>query len=145
MRLLSLHLDRYGRFTDRRLEFPRDAALTLVYGPNEAGKSTALAALCDFLFGFPHLAAYDFLHDKRQLRVGGTLLRSDGSEITARRRRGRENTLLDLDERSLPEAVLASCLGGGTDREQFMRVFAVDQERLRAGGEAMLAADGAVV
>ena len=63
MRVVSLHLDRYGRFTDCRLEFPRNADLCLVYGLNEAGKSTALSGLCDFLFGFPHNAAYDFLHE----------------------------------------------------------------------------------
>jgi uncharacterized protein YhaN len=143
VRVVSLHLDRYGRFTDCKLEFPRNADLCLVYGPNEAGKSTALSGLCDFLFGFPHHAEYDFLHEKKLLRVGGTLLRSDGGEIMARRRRGRENTLLGLDERPLPESVLAPYLGG-VGRDQFMRVFGVDQVRLQAGGEAMLAADGAV-
>src|SRR4051794_33737799 len=143
VRVASLHLDRYGRFTDRRLEFPRDADLSLVYGRNEAGKSTALSGLCDFLFGFPHNAAYDFLHDKKLLRIGGTLRRSDGSAITARRRRGRENTLLDPSERPLPQGALASYLGGA-DRDQFTRVFGVDQERLREGGEAMLGSNGAV-
>src|SRR5690349_17040869 len=112
MRLTRLHLDRYGRFTDRLLELPSNVPLCLVYGPNEAGKSTALAALCDLLFGFPHNAAYDFLHERRLLRVGGTLRRSDGEEIAVRRRRGRENTLLDPEERPVPDGALAPYLGG---------------------------------
>src|SRR5690349_337687 len=143
MRLTSLYLDRYGHFTDRQLEFPPGKAVCLVYGPNEAGKSTALTALCDLLFGFPHNAAYDFLHDRRLLRVGGTLRRSGGEEITVRRRRGRENTLLGAEERPIPDGALAPFLGG-IDRDHYTRVFGIDQNRLRAGGEAMLAADGAV-
>ncbi len=52
MRLLSLSLERYGAFTDRVLEFRPDARLHVVLGANEAGKSTALSAVTDLLFGF---------------------------------------------------------------------------------------------
>ena len=43
MRFLALDLERYGPFTQRSLTFREGARLHLVYGPNEAGKSTALA------------------------------------------------------------------------------------------------------
>ena len=52
MRLIRLALERYGAFTDRTVEFRPDARLHVVLGANEAGKSTALAAVTDLLFGF---------------------------------------------------------------------------------------------
>ena len=53
MRVAELFLERYGRFADYRMSFPKaDRDFHLVYGPNEAGKTTTLAALSDLLFGF---------------------------------------------------------------------------------------------
>ncbi|MFD2844876.1 AAA family ATPase, partial [Paracoccus cavernae] len=34
----------------------------MIYGPNEAGKSTLFSAWLDFLFGIPARTPYDFLH-----------------------------------------------------------------------------------
>ena len=54
MRVRRLDLLRYGHFTDRSFELPAgDVDLHIVFGPNEAGKSTALAAIEDLLFGVP--------------------------------------------------------------------------------------------
>ena len=64
MRIRRLDLLRYGHLADRVLEFPDGAALHVVYGVNEAGKSTALAAIADALFGFGHRTDYDFLDRK---------------------------------------------------------------------------------
>jgi len=47
----ALCLGTYGEFTDLRLDFGEH--LTVVYGTNEAGKSTAHDALADFLWGIP--------------------------------------------------------------------------------------------
>ena len=66
MRLIRLDLTRYGKFTDHSLAFgdrPSGSPdLHVVYGPNEAGKSTALSALLDLLFGIEPRSRYDFLH-----------------------------------------------------------------------------------
>lgn len=55
MRLKRLDLTRYGNFTGRSIDFGEKPQgqpdLHIVYGPNEAGKSTALAAFLDLLFG----------------------------------------------------------------------------------------------
>lgn len=50
-RILSLGLDTYGIFDGRNL--PLGAGLTVVAGANETGKSTALRALADLLWGLP--------------------------------------------------------------------------------------------
>lgn len=150
MRLSELHLDRYGAFTGTRLVFPPDRPLVVVHGANEAGKSTALAALVDALFGIEARSRFDFLHDYAAMRVGATLSAADGATLAFRRRKGNRATLLDPEERPLPDDALARFLGR-VDRALFLDAFALDQERLRAGatrlaegrgalGEALLAA-----
>lgn len=82
MRFERLHFLRYGNLTDVTFRFRPDARLHLVYGPNEAGKSSALAAVSDLLFGFSgkrktadgeYVNRYDFLHSGPSLRVAATL------------------------------------------------------------------------
>jgi DNA repair exonuclease SbcCD ATPase subunit len=51
VRLRSLHVDGFGKLVDCAIEF--DPRFNLVYGPNEAGKSTLTAAILATLYGFP--------------------------------------------------------------------------------------------
>ena len=52
MRLNTLHLDGFGHFHQHAIgEF--EGPITVLYGPNEAGKSTLLAFIRAILFGFP--------------------------------------------------------------------------------------------
>ena len=53
MRLTELSLEKYGGCASRELAIPETAGLTVVYGANEAGKSTCLEAISDFLFSIP--------------------------------------------------------------------------------------------
>ncbi|MGH2340665.1 AAA family ATPase [Segnochrobactraceae bacterium EtOH-i3] len=144
MRLLTLDLERYGAFTDRRLTFRQDARLHLVFGRNEAGKSSALSAVGDLLFGFGHRTSYDFRHDMRSLRIGAEIAARDGRRLAFRRRKGTKNTLLSADSETatLPEDALAPFLGG-IDRDIFEHAFGLSTEALRRGGEDMLSAEGA--
>ena len=52
MRLATLRLTAFGPFTDRDLELG-ESDFQLIYGLNEAGKSTALRALSGLFFGIP--------------------------------------------------------------------------------------------
>ncbi len=52
MRLEEFHLDGFGRFHQQAIG-PLHAPITVIYGPNEAGKSTLLAFVRAVLFGFP--------------------------------------------------------------------------------------------
>ena len=143
MRIERLDLFRYGSFTDRSLLFREGARLHLVYGPNEAGKSTALAAIADLLFGFPHAKEWDFLHEARALRLGATLVNRKGERISLRRRRGNKNTLLADDEGESPlrdDALLPFL--GNLGRDVFLSSFGLNSERLQEGARALLAEDG---
>jgi uncharacterized protein YhaN len=50
VKLLQIRIDGFGKLVDRSLAF--DPHFNVVYGPNEAGKSTLSAALLASLFGF---------------------------------------------------------------------------------------------
>jgi len=141
MRFETLVFERYGAFTDRVLELREGAHLHVVLGANEAGKTSALNAIGDLLFGFPKIANYDFLHEKTTLRVGARLRFADGSTLYARRRRGNKNTLLDADDKPLADDLLAGVLGSVT-REVFASEFGLTAEALRKGGENLLRAGG---
>ena len=82
MKLLRLNLKAVGPFSSAVLDLSAGQhGLHLIYGPNEAGKTSALRAISHLLFGFPHLSADNFVHPNEQLRVGATLRHSDGGEL----------------------------------------------------------------
>ena len=71
MRFRRLYLKAVGPFTDVELDFSAgERGMHIVHGPNEAGKSSALSALSDLLFGFEKETSNDFIHNYRELRVG---------------------------------------------------------------------------
>jgi len=141
MRICRLDLLRYGRFTDVSLELPsHDPDFHVLFGPNEAGKSTALAAIEDLLFGIPHNSPLNFLHDYSSMRLGA-ILQNNREELEVRRRKGNKDTLLTPEEIPIPagEAALAPFLAGA-DRSFLARMFSLDHARLRQGGREILEA-----
>lgn len=140
MRLVSLKLERYGCFTDKELVFRPGASLHLVFGENEAGKSTSLSAITDLLFGIEPRTAYDYQHPG-QLSLGGTIVTDGGQEFAFKRRKGTKNTLLDINGRPIAEDSLDSYLHGLT-RSAFSSAFGMDPESLRAGASEMLKSGG---
>jgi chromosome segregation protein len=141
MRLLRLELDRYGPFTGRALGFRPTARLHVVHGPNEAGKSSALAAITDLFFGIERSTDYDFLHEGKDMRIGAEIIGRDQSRLAFRRRKGLKNTLLGPDDSPIADDALLPYLGGLT-RDVFSRAFGLNARTLRDGAEDMLRSDG---
>ncbi len=138
MKLLNLHLLAYGPFTDQVLNLsPGNQGLHLIFGPNEAGKSSALRALRALLYGVPERTQDDFRHSRTELRVGGRLRGADGEELHCYRRKGRKNTLLDAEGGPIAEERLQRLLGG-VDEPLFERLFGIDHQALINGGQALL-------
>ena len=82
MRLKRLDLRAFGPFTDRTLVFNSSVpGLHIIFGPNEAGKSSSLRALKALLYGFDQQTPDNFRHNYDQLLVGGCLENSAGKEI----------------------------------------------------------------
>jgi uncharacterized protein YhaN len=142
MRIEELVLERYGLFQDVRLALDGAATrLHVIFGPNEAGKSTALEAISDLLFGFERETPYGFAHGYQNLLIGATLSNRVGQTLNVKRRKGQKNTLLDAQGAALPDTVLGPFLGG-LGRRAFQREFGLSYHRLRDGGDQMLEAEG---
>jgi uncharacterized protein YhaN len=143
MRIAGLHLHAYGHFTGCSLDFGAAPGLHVVYGHNEAGKSTTLRALSSVLFGYPHEVVDGFKHDAKDIAIGIDLVAADGRELSfVRRRRGRK-TLTAADGTALDESAVERFLGG-VSRDVFEKVFALDHHRLRAHARALLADGGSL-
>ncbi len=143
MRFESVILERFGIFEDATLDFGDGRGLHVIYGANEAGKSTALAAMSDLLFGIDERTPFKFRFDYGKLRIGAKIMNSNGERLEFKRRKARSGTLVSLSqqETTLPDAALVPFLGGA-DRNQFHLMFGLDQKRLRSGGEQMLNPQG---
>ncbi len=143
MRIARLTLARYGHLSDVDLVFPSSPGLHIVLGANEAGKSTALAAIGDALFRFPTRTPFAFTHSTRDLRLGIELHAADGRVGRFVRRKGSKDDLIDEDGVALPESAIAAFLSGAS-RERFQHLFGLDAAALRSGGQAILEGRGEV-
>lgn len=144
MRIKQLLLKAFGPFTDRTLDFTSTLpGLHVVYGPNEAGKSSSMRALQALFFGFPSRTGDDFIHAYNQLLVGGTLEGSDGRELTFFRRKKNKNSLFDKDDNQLEQAALTPFLHG-LEQDIFTTLYGIDHETLVKGGQGILDQQGEV-
>src|SRR5688572_15171382 len=98
MRFRRLGFDAYGPFTGLTLDLTRvrGNGLHLIYGPNEAGKSSALRAIRDLLFGIPQNTPDAHLHVAQALRLSA-LVEREGEELAFVRRKKRKDSLFALD------------------------------------------------
>ncbi|HSI48819.1 MAG TPA: AAA family ATPase [Ideonella sp.] len=149
MKLRTLFLNAFGPFTATTLDFSGPASLHLLYGPNEAGKSSALRAMGDLRYGIPPRSADDFVHAFRDMQLAGTFEDSSGQLHTLARRKGLKDTLTPADPATgvaLPAAPLSAALlqalTGGVAREAFETMHGLDPARLRKGGEQLIQGKG---
>jgi uncharacterized protein YhaN len=153
LRIERLDLARYGRFSDYVIDFgARPEAgpdFHVIYGLNEAGKSTAAAAILDLLFGIEDKTRYGAAkggasapnwHAYSAMRVGARL-ELMGSTVEVARLKRDKASLVDRDNLAFDEAALRAELAG-VDREAFRMMFSLDDESLEKGGEAILASRG---
>jgi uncharacterized protein YhaN len=141
LRFDSIDLIRYGHFSGRKIKLPaRQPDFYVIYGDNEAGKSTLLRGISALLFGVPVKTPDVHSCKGPELRMGATI--SDGANrFSFRRRKGASGTLLSPEEAQVPEDVLRAFLRE-LDRDRFEQFFGLNHERLRAGGEELLRGQG---
>ncbi len=144
MRLERLEIPAFGPFTDLELPFPAHACdLHVIFGQNEAGKSSLLRAIRDLLFGIHGQSADNFRHDYKNLRIRGGVSNRAGERLVFQRRKGNKNTLLDAAGNQLPDTALAPFLGS-VDQNYFSTMFGLGGAELREGARQLLSADGEV-
>ena len=128
MRLLELHIDGFGKFHDRTISF--NDGINIIYGKNEAGKSTLHTFIRGILFGIERgrgRAAKNDLYTKYEpwensgTYEGWLRLEKDGTIYRIERRFRKENKSLKiinetkgLEEEATP-AFVSSLLDGLTE------------------------------
>src|SRR4051812_36467550 len=143
MRLLELRLKAVGPFTELELNLSAgNHGLHLIYGPNEAGKTSALRAVSHLLFGFPMRTPDDFVHAYDQLRVGAVLRHSDGEVLDVVRRKGNKNTLRAADDSTVIPIERLERFLAGLDAPAFETLFGIDHTRLARAGEEIRTGQG---
>lgn len=144
MRVRRLDLTRYGKFTDYSIDFGEHVTgtpdLHIVYGLNEAGKSTSLSAYLDLLFGIEERTKYGFLHQGKAMEIGACL-EFDGQAREFKRVKQRSNSLLDAHGQPVNEAILSTPLAWLT-RDAYRMMFSLDDQTLEDGGNAILESKG---
>ena len=143
MRFHRLDLIKYGKFSDRSVEFPvAKQDFHLIVGPNEAGKSTLRSAIIDLLFGIPPRSPLNFLHPLNELRLGAAIGNTSDS-LEFHRAKALKQTLRSPQDVVLPDTALTPFLGTA-DRNFFDQMFGLDHTRLVSGGNSILNAENDV-
>lgn len=152
MKFSKLYLKAFGPFTQRVIDFDvPGASLHILYGPNEAGKSSLLRAIRAFLYGIPERTQDNFLYDNTALRVGGVITDVTGRQLAVMRRKARKQSLrqwngkagADCEGEALPDNAILHLLGD-IEEVQFSRLFGIDRDELIRGGQAILEGQGDV-
>jgi uncharacterized protein YhaN len=151
VRIRELHLKAFGPFTDTRLAFPdleggTGPGLCVIYGPNEAGKTSALRAIHNLLYGIPAQSSDKFLHDYGRMRVGAQIVFSDGESFEFLRRKGVRDTLLSVSSDGGGEAPTShprlEALVRAVPANVFENFYGLDHARLSRGSRDLLETDG---
>ena len=71
-----------------------------------------------------------------QMRIGA-LLRTPDGPFDFVRKKGNKNTVLGRDDKPHPDAGRLDQILGDVNRDIFSQMFAIDHERLRAGGQSL--------
>lgn len=139
MKIKKAHIDGFGKWHDQDFDFTANPQI--IYGPNEAGKTTLMAFLVSILFGFAdgrgknRFAQYI---PKTTSSYGGSLLvEINGYDYVIKRQRGRNGgkvSVTDSQGRQGDEQELKQLLGP-MDRSLYQALFSFSQRDLTAVDE----------
>ncbi|MEW4561011.1 AAA family ATPase [Bremerella sp. JC770] len=138
MKLRHLELENYGIHVEQSFAFETHS-LQIVYGRNEAGKSTLLQAVRELLFGFLHAKSNPFAPDstKKKMKATALLTMADGTDLQIVRRQGNKNTLsgthghTEIDEDRWKQLI------SGADQRLYEHVFGFSLKELATGEESL--------
>lgn len=143
MKILEMRLIAYGPFTDVTLDLSAgNKGLHVIYGPNEAGKSSALRAVRHLLYGIPGRSSDDFLHPYAKMRIGATIQTGSGDPLEFIRRKGRSNTLRAADDQTVIEDATLNQFLNGVDADFFETMFGIGYPDLVRGGQEIVQGGG---
>lgn len=138
MKISKLYLKAFGPYTEQVIDFGgKTASLHILYGPNEAGKSSLLRAIHALFFGISERTQDNFVHENVLLRIGGLIDDNKGHQLAIMRRKARRQPLREWNGNvgidivcegdSLPDDVL-SALMGSIGAVEFSKLFGIDRD-----------------
>ena len=141
MKFERLGIERFGHFESLDLDLRGPSGLVVVYGPNEAGKTTLLRAIHGLLFGIDERSAYGFRYPYQAMAIRATLVDSAGQRLEVTRRKKRKDALLgavrsDIGEVPLDEPRFARYFGGVTP-DLYKSMFGFTHTDLQQGAEVL--------
>ncbi len=127
MRIRELHIDGFGHYRDASIG-PFEGRVVILYGSNEAGKSTLLEFMRTVLFGFPLRLANQHYPALAGGRHGGRITVLDDAEnryVIERHAgtRGGPVSVRNEDGQSLGDTTLTTLLGNAS-KDVFENIFA---------------------
>lgn len=145
IRIEQLDLALFGHFTNKQFNFGKSDSATpdfhIVYGANEAGKTTFMESYLRLLYGFlPRNEPYAFRHGRPNLHISA-LLQLDGEMRTFQRKGSGKNSLVDELGNVLPEASLQAHLGG-LAMDDYRKLLCIDDDSIDKGGEEIVNSRG---
>ena len=147
MRLAELHLELFGHFEDAHFDFNRSNSSTgsdfhVIYGPNEAGKTTLMEGYLRLLYGFPKREQYAYMHDRKNLSVSG-VIENDSEKSFVKRVPTNNPSLRDVNDSPLLENVIQAYLNG-LPLDDYRKLLCLNDDTIAEGGEEIINAKGEV-
>lgn len=143
MKIRKLNLDAFGPFTGASLDLSAGHhGLHMIYGPNEAGKTSALRALRALLYGISGQTSDNFIHEYKKLKLSALLERSDGSVLEIVRYKKNKNALCGGDGTTPIEPEQLERFLGGVDEPLFLTMFGIGHGELVKGGQEIIKGGG---
>lgn len=134
MKIKSAHIDGFGKWHDQDFDF--SASPQVIFGSNEAGKTTLATFIRSILFGFANAKGknrYQQYKPRATSTYGGSILVEDhGTLYRIRRTAGKGGglvTVTDMDGHRFGEDKLAKMLAN-VDQDLYQAVFSFNQEKL---------------
>ncbi|MBL3649072.1 ATP-binding protein [Bacillus sp. RHFS10] len=125
LRIKSLHIYQYGKFSNRTFHFSA-SPVQLIYGLNEAGKTTMMSFIESMLFGFPKTKKYE----PKTGGVYGGVLEAEHPEygvLRIERTKGTAEKLRVYTENGeVKQGDVLKQLFQGTDRALYKAIYSFD-------------------
>lgn len=134
MKIKQLMIYGYGKFENKFFEFHGDT-LQVVYGENEAGKSTIMSFIHSILFGFPTKQQAENRYEPKQgAAYGGYLVIEDNHQLVKIERlpgKNGGNVTIELDDGTRKDEEFLQTLMSGIDKETYRSIFSFDVHGLQ--------------
>ncbi|KGH74802.1 DNA repair protein [Oenococcus oeni IOEB_9304] len=134
MEIKRIHISGFGKFSDFNLDFKND--LQVIYGQNEAGKSTLRQFITGILFGFAQnkRQSSNLYKPRNGSQYGGDLVFEQDGSLWDVSRLGRTQSKLEITDQNgnhvnNPEIFLTKLLSPFS-QDSFEDIFSFDQEQL---------------